>query len=360
MNEKYDFGENEKLMQEVVEFAASSNFLKGIFKSEITDEIVTSPDKALDLAYDVFHLLGIDDFYGEKIEGDLSFAEVLAYLYSSEYNVIVESSYQNDFRKGLYSYDKELYRNIKHGLHDKEEIISGMVMEQLLFILEIRAVHGIKNKFFEKVFDVYKQGGLICGFRGDLQNEDWIIFYPIRDDIKPINELMAEFKEFEFSIGIIQEVLDVVYRPKLITGMIEPDEKNIVLTSFDEAWGIARDKKYNDEKDCWEEFISNESIKVMDKRKGTKYFSAIEDNIRGLYRNIYNVLLDSLDAPYEKTYSIIKECISAITGSRFSQGKSNKFFEELFWIYKNGGWPCGYQGDLEKGRFIVFYPTIIE
>lgn len=33
------------------------------------------------------------------------------------------------------------------------------------------------------------------------------------------------------------------------------------------------------------------------------------------------------------------------------------FLEELFSLYRTGGWPCGYKGEYPHGQFIVYWPS---
>ena len=40
--------------------------------------------------------------------------------------------------------------------------------------------------------------------------------------------------------------------------------------------------------------------------------------------------------------------------NRLVNGKTNNFYEKVFELYKEGGWPCGWKGTYPKGEFIVF------
>lgn len=42
--------------------------------------------------------------------------------------------------------------------------------------------------------------------------------------------------------------------------------------------------------------------------------------------------------------------------NRLVNGKTDNFYEKIFEVYKQGGWPCGWKGTYPIGEIIVYVP----
>ncbi|MGY0694933.1 hypothetical protein ACW2QC_19560 [Virgibacillus sp. FSP13] len=43
--------------------------------------------------------------------------------------------------------------------------------------------------------------------------------------------------------------------------------------------------------------------------------------------------------------------------NRLVNGKTDNFYERVFKVYKEGGWPCGWKGTYPNGEMIAFVPA---
>jgi hypothetical protein len=71
----------------------------------------------------------------------------------------------------------------------------------------------------------------------------------------------------------------------------------------------------------------------------------------------YGYLKRRLKRQYWEVIDDILFDMRACADNRAVFGKTDNFYEEVFQIYRAGGWPCGWVGRFPDGVFAVYVPT---
>ena len=67
-------------------------------------------------------------------------------------------------------------------------------------------------------------------------------------------------------------------------------------------------------------------------------------------------LAQQLPAPYQAVVDDIAADLQNIVLSRVVAGVGLNLFDRLWEVYRQGGWPCGWEGAFPAGRLVAFQP----
>ena len=79
------------------------------------------------------------------------------------------------------------------------------------------------------------------------------------------------------------------------------------------------------------------------------------DNSTSLIKEINELRILSMYIDSDTDSDIIDEMeyeLMLCAKSRFICGKENDFFEQVFYVFRLGGWPCGW----DDGKIIAYFP----
>jgi hypothetical protein len=119
---------------------------------------------------------------------------------------------------------------------------------------------------------------------------------------------------------------------------------------------------------CWNELYGNGEYtwtdlreKQMSKVRGLGYkidgFKETEKELDEYLGIILNSFDDRVDEKYGDIFDDVTADLCNCLISRAIQGNRPGFFESMFEAYKQGLWPCGWDGDYPEGRLIAYVPS---
>jgi hypothetical protein len=166
------FGPHTEAVNEVIEFARSGRLLKRAPDDPIPAgiEVTHRADNMIRLMYDPPENMEVpDDYFNwfairQKEEAEFS-------CNSSTF----------DLRLSISRVFDELLSTVNECLpvdfvRDRD-VVSGWIAEDLGNIARRRAVFGIKDGFFERMFRCYQCGGYPCGWRGNYPEGHMIVYF---------------------------------------------------------------------------------------------------------------------------------------------------------------------------------------
>jgi hypothetical protein len=386
MYENFRFSENkEKLVQEVIDVIDSPNFLLGLPKDKINDFVITDSKEANFYFY-------IAEYKGfKKKRFYYKWDELIPFSLGSD-NV------DNLFRKNKPEYDR-IYGRIKYfqnmiyekikskkwNEYQSEKIydidLDWQVSTDLGEIAKYRALSKRKIKFYEDMLDIYKMGGVPCGWRGGRfpYEGNFLIFSvsDTQDNINPPkpdpNDKYAHLKEF-YDFGenfvYIKELFDVVTSDNFLKGSHSFIENEYQTSNVKKAQKI-----YEKETHYIPSIFPNRIKKLTSTYKLDK---TLRDNINNiinedklrykLYEQTSRLLMKVGDIIDSKTNNIqnnrwkeiilcyITTQLDGYIMDRAINGNSNPYYTRMLEAFKTGGWPCGFTGTWPDVKFKVYYP----
>jgi len=157
---------------------------------------------------------------------------------------------------------------------------------------------------------------------------------------------------------LVEEVIKEVGNMKLFKKSDKLLTDVIIINDFEKAQYLAfeyEEYEMNNEKEyTWEsikELEMSEVYGIAYQNPDYKNFMEALDSIGELIEKNLHILKE-YEIVWEEVYSDLRCCAR----TRAIQGKTNKFFEKIFEVYKAGGWPCGWDGNYPDGKLIVYFP----
>ncbi|WBW96127.1 hypothetical protein [Oceanirhabdus sp. W0125-5] len=157
---------------------------------------------------------------------------------------------------------------------------------------------------------------------------------------------------------LIKEVIEATEEMKLFSPKTINSNYIIEINDYDEAEFLAYENlqyEINSEKGySWVDLRELVMSEVYEEKYRIENYQEFQEEMNEFKRlldknlKISDEYIDSLD----DVYSDLSDCIIC----RGLYGKNNSIFEKMYYIYKSGGWPCGWSGNYPEGKLIVFYP----
>jgi hypothetical protein len=129
------------------------------------------------------------------------------------------------------------------------------------------------------------------------------------------------------------------------------------ITDFEQAKHLCWDEVFGDEEYTWTDLRERQMSKVH----GIGYQIGGYRDERGELDSFLGIILNSFDDRVDEKYRDIFDDVTAdlcnCLESRAIQGNAPGFFEILFEVYRQGLWPCGWEGNFPDGRPIAYVPA---
>ncbi|KFA88426.1 hypothetical protein [Archangium violaceum] len=168
----------------------------------------------------------------------------------------------------------------------------------------------------------------------------------------------------ERNLGLAQEVLEFVSRGGLLSFSGELDGgKVMVVSRLEDALQYAKSQELPEDVSIWADLKAHQFSEYQDVTSSLPpaEYSALHKELDVLEDRIVQAAWDSLVArddlqEREELAEDIAPTLAHVAAARFlGGGRLSPFLEELFSLYRSGGWPCGYKGEYPHGKFIVYW-----
>jgi hypothetical protein len=166
------------------------------------------------------------------------------------------------------------------------------------------------------------------------------------------------------NLALAGEVLEFVTKGGLLSFSGELDgEKVMIVSSLEDALQYAKSQDLPEDVSIWADLRSFQFSDYQDVTSALppSEYSALHKELDVLEDRIVQAAWDSLVTREDLDESdLLAEDIGPdlahVAAARFLGGKElSPFLEELFSLYRAGGWPCGYKGEYPRGKFIVYW-----
>lgn len=129
-----------------------------------------------------------------------------------------------------------------------------------------------------------------------------------------------------------------------------------VINNFSDAQNFAWSQDLNEVDTVWENVKTLETGNIAEKIYDLD-LATQQDDLYEYFGDYENYSENFLPFDYVDIHEEIEGDLTMCALNRLVNGKTNNFYEKVFEIYKEGGWPCGWKGTYPKGEFIVFVPS---
>lgn len=125
-----------------------------------------------------------------------------------------------------------------------------------------------------------------------------------------------------------------------------------VVHDFDEALEYAYERFHTDADDAlnWTDLREREVGKI-EQAGGAQAVVAMWERFLAL-------IPPRLPESYEEIQDDIVADLFHVAASRAVFGDGDRLFDRMWDAYKQGGWPCGWEGEYPEGRLVVFQPSL--
>ncbi|HEX5753926.1 MAG TPA: hypothetical protein VFZ09_47520 [Archangium sp.] len=168
----------------------------------------------------------------------------------------------------------------------------------------------------------------------------------------------------ERNLVLAGEVLEFVTKGGLLSFSGKLDgEKVMVVSRLEDALQYAKSQDLPEDVSIWAALRSHQFSEYQDVTSSLPpaEYGALHKELDVLEDRIVQAAWDSLLARDDLQESTelaedIGPDLAHVAAARFlGGGKLSPFLEELFSLYRAGGWPCGYKGEYPHGKFIVYW-----
>lgn len=172
------------------------------------------------------------------------------------------------------------------------------------------------------------------------------------EDLKVLNRYINV--NFGENTQLVEKVMNFIYNSKMFNnrGFITNAE---VINDFGEAQNFAWSQDLNEDYTVWEYVKSVESENIVEKVYNLD-FASLQDELYEYFGNHINNANDFLPFDYIDINEEVEGDLTMCALNRLVNGKTDNFYERIFDIYKQGGWPCGWKGAYPNGKIIVYVP----
>jgi hypothetical protein len=165
------YGENSSLVEEVLSEVGNMQLFKA--REELLEGIIAINDfeKAQYFAYEY-------DEFEKNGEKQYTWSDIRELEMSDVYSLAYKRTDYKSFTDNLYGVNELIEKSLY--IDPEYEIVWDDVYSDLINCAKTRAIQGKDNKFFEKIFEVYKAGGWPCGWEGNYAMGKLIAYFPAK------------------------------------------------------------------------------------------------------------------------------------------------------------------------------------
>jgi hypothetical protein len=135
-------------------------------------------------------------------------------------------------------------------------------------------------------------------------------------------------------------------------------ERFRVIDDFDEAKEIAYERTISDDEDAmnWTDLRQSEAAEI----RGATYSDPSLAPVRQAMGELLERLTEAVRPRVAPQYAdIVDDIVADLRNVAFSRsvfGANERFFDLVWDAYRQGGWPCGWEGEFPTGWLIVYEP----
>ncbi|WP_298772970.1 hypothetical protein [uncultured Shewanella sp.] len=131
-----------------------------------------------------------------------------------------------------------------------------------------------------------------------------------------------------------------------------------IIFDIDRAKMMAWESVYGEEELTWSDFRSDKMSEIWDIiYTSSEVFPDVENILASQLDNLNQCVLNQLSLEHKELLDDIVSDLFACMHSRVVLGKKNIFFEKIFSVYLQGGWPCGFESNGHINN-LVFYKKV--
>ncbi|MFP3888563.1 hypothetical protein HPB58_06920 [Priestia filamentosa] len=153
---------------------------------------------------------------------------------------------------------------------------------------------------------------------------------------------------------LVEEVIQFANSMQDFQKTMMPEGVNII-NSIDEVKELAFYKVFGEDEYTWSDIRQKEMAKV----KGKLYRLDPNEKPKGLdevTEEIANGLRNQITDSYRDFFEDVVVDLRNCAINRAINGQNQNFYEQIFNIYKAGGFPCGWKGEYpEIGEIIAYF-----
>ncbi|MED0681268.1 hypothetical protein [Aneurinibacillus thermoaerophilus] len=155
--------------------------------------------------------------------------------------------------------------------------------------------------------------------------------------------------------ALVEEVINFVKSGNLLVPTNKDGAlKNVhIIIDFERAKALAWDEEYG-----WTDRRENEMSKVMEGYYETEDLKEYKEELDKLLDTFVMYLRRRLKGMYSEIFDDVVADLYNCAFNRAVNGNDYNFFEQLFEVYRKGGWPCGWQDNHPQGKLTAYFPSI--
>ena len=160
--------------------------------------------------------------------------------------------------------------------------------------------------------------------------------------------------EFGENMQLVKEVMDFIQYSKLFNSK-NINENTLVVKDFIKAKDLAWSQNLREVDTFWEYVKSQEAESIVE-RVYDLDLSSQQDKIYDFFSKQDNYSDNFLPFDYIDINEEVEGDLEICALNRLVNGNTDNFYEKIFKVYKQGGWPCGWNGKYPSGEIIVYVP----
>ena len=161
--------------------------------------------------------------------------------------------------------------------------------------------------------------------------------------------------KFGVNTQLVEEVMEFIRNSKMFNNKNFNDEIFKVIKDFNKAQNLAWSQDSSEVDTVWEYVKSQEAESIVEQVYNLNLVSQ-QDELYNFFSDNENYSNDFLPFDYIDINEEVEGDLTMCALNRLVNGKTDNFYEKIFEVYKQGGWPCGWKGRYPIGDMIVYIP----
>lgn len=162
----------------------------------------------------------------------------------------------------------------------------------------------------------------------------------------------------EKNIKLVEEVIKKVSDMKLFSKKFTSNVEVIEINDYEKAEYLAYENlNYEIENETgysWVDLRQLEMVRLESEKykyENYSYFDEVMNKYKSMLLKTISIRKD-YEESYGDVYSDLADCLIC----RGLYGDNDSLFEKMYYVYKSGGWPCGWEGNFPEWKLMAFYP----
>jgi NTP pyrophosphatase (non-canonical NTP hydrolase) len=155
--------------------------------------------------------------------------------------------------------------------------------------------------------------------------------------------------------NFVTEILDFVDRGVLLKPSGQIASESEAILDLEMAKKFAWEEVYGEDEFTWADLRSEKMSEIWELiYDNEEKYSEVDSRLSNILDELSRAIQKQLDQSHKELLDDIVSDLKGCLFSRAVQGKNNEFFENVFSIYLEGGWPCGWKGDWPNGEALTY------